>query len=86
MKDNNIENTEQTENKDSPSLGIMLDKARDEVGAIVLHYMNVSGIPASIFDYVLADVVAKVKDLKASEYAAINGRGEAGGKHNIAAE
>lgn len=81
MKENKIENMEQKQNEDSLSLGLILDKARDEVGAMVLHYMNTSGIPASIFDYVLADIISKVKELKASEYTAIIGRGEKDGEH-----
>lgn len=81
MKENKNEKPEQKQNEDCLSLGIILDRARDEVGAMVLHYMNTSGIPASIFDYVLADIVSKVKELKASEYTAIIGRGEENGEH-----
>lgn len=62
-------------------IGAIMDKARDELGAMIIRYMNDSGLPAYLFDYVLSDIVGKVKELKASEYAAIIGRGESDGEH-----
>lgn len=57
--------------KEALPLGIMLDQARDEVGSVVLQYLNSSGIPPSLFDYVLGDITMKIKDLKTAEYAAV---------------
>lgn len=54
---------------ESPPLGAILDKRTEEIRNVVFGAMAQYGIPASLMDYMLASVLAEVRDLKSKEYS-----------------
>lgn len=50
-------------------LGAILDKKTEELRSVIFKEMVQGGIPASLMDYMLASILAEVRDLKAKEYS-----------------
>lgn len=50
-------------------LGVLLDSVVDGLEFYILQTMNERGIPASLMDFALTSVTAKIKEMKYREYA-----------------